>query len=214
MEITEPQPSLALDSGTKPLGVVWVHCLHPVVALGLMEILRTKAEVLSIAEEPDLKESPSSIVLCADTPQNLTRDIKWLGGLAPKAPILVFGLLLDLSLARCALQAGAKGFIHGGMQPSQITAAHSLVSQGEVIFPLELLKELTGEGYSQELSFLTSRQREILELVAQGLTNAEIAKQLFLSQFTIKQHLRAAYKLLGVKNRTEAARIVSRGSSI
>ncbi len=56
------------------------------------------------------------------------------------------------------------------------------------------------------LEDLWARQREILELVVEGLSNAEIAGRLYLSESTIKQHLRAAYKVLGVRNRTEAAK--------
>jgi DNA-binding CsgD family transcriptional regulator len=58
---------------------------------------------------------------------------------------------------------------------------------------------------SANLDILSHRQREILELVVEGFTNAQIAKRLFFSEFTVKQHLRAAYKLLVVSNRTEAA---------
>ncbi len=61
---------------------------------------------------------------------------------------------------------------------------------------------------SANLDILSHRQREILELVVEGFTNAQIAKRLFLSESTVKQHLRATYKLLGVKNRTEAARLI------
>jgi len=56
-----------------------------------------------------------------------------------------------------------------------------------------------------ELLALSPRQREILELVVEGPTNAQIAWRLFLSESTIKQHLRLAYKLLGIANRTQAA---------
>ena len=48
-------------------------------------------------------------------------------------------------------------------------------------------------------------------MIADALTNAQIARRLFLSESTVKQHLRAAYKVLGVSNRTEAARLISEG---
>jgi hypothetical protein len=54
--------------------------------------------------------------------------------------------------------------------------------------------------------------REILGFVVEGLSNAEIGRRLYLSESTIKQHLRAAYKLLGVSNRTEAANLFRRGN--
>jgi DNA-binding NarL/FixJ family response regulator len=57
------------------------------------------------------------------------------------------------------------------------------------------------------LAALTPRQREILELVVEGLSNVEIGKRLFLTESTVKQHLRAAYKLLNVQNRTQAAKL-------
>jgi DNA-binding NarL/FixJ family response regulator len=65
---------------------------------------------------------------------------------------------------------------------------------------------------SGDLTALSVRQREILGYVAEGLSNAEIGRRLFLSESTIKQHLRAAYKLLGVSNRTEAANLFRRGN--
>jgi DNA-binding NarL/FixJ family response regulator len=54
--------------------------------------------------------------------------------------------------------------------------------------------------------------REILSYVVEGLSNAEIGRRLYLSESTIKQHLRAAYKLLGVNNRTEAANLFRRSA--
>jgi DNA-binding NarL/FixJ family response regulator len=53
---------------------------------------------------------------------------------------------------------------------------------------------------------------EILEMVAEGLSNAQISKRLYVSESTVKQHLRLAYKALGVKNRNQAARLVLRSS--
>jgi DNA-binding NarL/FixJ family response regulator len=83
-----------------------------------------------------------------------------------------------------------------------------LVCQGEVVFPRELTTGLLrGEKYSTLLA-LTARQREILELVGEGLTNAEIARRLFLAEGTVKQHLRAAYKLLNVRSRVQAVKLL------
>ncbi|MCA1702019.1 MAG: helix-turn-helix transcriptional regulator [Actinobacteria bacterium] len=64
------------------------------------------------------------------------------------------------------------------------------------------------EDGSGNLGDLSTRQREILELVAEGLSNGQIAKRLFLTESTIKQHLRGAYKILGVRNRAQAVRLV------
>jgi DNA-binding NarL/FixJ family response regulator len=60
----------------------------------------------------------------------------------------------------------------------------------------------------EELNPLTSRQRQVLALVAEDLSNAEIAQRLFLTESTVKQHLRAAYKVLGVTKRTDAANLI------
>jgi DNA-binding NarL/FixJ family response regulator len=62
------------------------------------------------------------------------------------------------------------------------------------------------------LAALSVRQREILGYVVEGLSNAEIGRRLYLSESTIKQHLRAVYKLLGVSNSTEAANLLRRGN--
>ena len=75
----------------------------------------------------------------------------------------------------------------------------------------ELLRYLIVEEEPVNLGVLSARQKEILELVVDGLSNAEIAGRLFLSESTVKQHLGAAYKLLGVSNRTEAANVIRRG---
>ncbi len=80
--------------------------------------------------------------------------------------------------------------------------------------PRELLEAgvdlLNEQQRAPDLSALSERRLEILELVAEGLSNAQIAKRLYLSESTVKQHLRGAYKVLGVKNRREASKIVCR----
>ena len=128
--------------------------------------------------------------------------------------VMVFGLYLDLALARAALRNGARGFIHAGMSPTQIVRALEVASKGEVVAPRQLLEYLIATEEFADLAILSTRQREILDLVSEGLTNAQIAKRLFLTESTVKQHLRSAYKILGVSNRTEAVRLIRNDSEV
>jgi DNA-binding NarL/FixJ family response regulator len=126
--------------------------------------------------------------------------------LHPGVPLLVLGSQLDLALAWAALKKGADGFVHAQMHPAQVLRAVEVVQQGELAAPRGLLRYLLHQNEKPKIGDLTARQGEILELVVEGLSNAEIAGQLYLSESTIKQHLRAVYKVLGVHNRTEAAK--------
>ena len=115
---------------------------------------------------------------------------------------------MDLRLARAALRLGARGFIHAGMELDQIARAAEVAAEGEIVVPRKILECLVTDKEPADLDVLTTRQREILELVARGHSNARIAKDLFLSESTVKQHLRATYKALGVSDRKEAARLI------
>jgi DNA-binding NarL/FixJ family response regulator len=98
------------------------------------------------------------------------------------------------------------------MMPDQLARALAVAIRGELVAPRELLQYVLTNDQSGDLALLSVRQREILGYVAERLSNAEISRRLFLSESTIKQHLRAAYKLLGVSNRTEAANLFRRGN--
>jgi len=143
--------------------------------------------------------------------EGLSEGVKRVREASPGIPILIFGMHIDLPLARDALRLGARGFIHAGMRPEQVVRAIKVAIEGEIVAPRELLQYLIVYEDPVDLNILSARQREILDFVVEGMSNAQIANRLYLSESTIKQHLRAAYKLLGVKNRTEAARLIRSG---
>ena len=197
-------------------------------------IKSTTSSLVSAGLETTLKESgfrvhrgpqvpqdaapPSVIVYALDGgEEDLSSEVGRLRELASEAAIVVFAASADLSLARAAVLAGADGFLHAGMSPEQVARALRKAHDGEEVMPRELLMGLVSEMVAKErepdLSSLGLRKLEILEMVAEGLSNAEIAKRLYLSESTIKQHLRSAYRALGVKNRTQAARLVRRHHS-
>jgi DNA-binding NarL/FixJ family response regulator len=173
------------------------------VAAGLKEALEGRARVHVGDTAPTDAEVPYCAVFDTSGAESISEGIERIRGVNADIPILVFSLHVDLPLARAALRHGARGFIHAGMELDQIARAVEVAHEGEIVAPRKLLEYLTG------LDALTIRQREILQLVAQGLSNAQIAKNLFLSESTVKQHLRATYKVLGVSDRKEAARLIN-----
>ncbi len=195
----------------EPLGLVWVDCTFPLLSAGLESALEAKAR-LHRANTPPAERS-SAVICCSYGDDDIGQKVVHLKESASGAPVLVLGFSADPILAQAALRAGARGFLHCGMQPSQIARAISLAIKGEMVVPREMLTDLVMAKTPVDPSVLTLRQREALELVAQGMTNAQIANRLFLSESTVKQHLRGAYKTLGVRNRMEAVKALqdSRG---
>jgi len=192
---------------SKYLGLIWVDCPPSVVTTGLVRALEERARMHFGREPPE--ETPSSVILYASGQEDLSESIGHHREMSlGKPPILILGSHLDLALARDALRAGASGFVHASMTPDQLAHAVALAAKGELVAPRALIHYLIAQKEPANLGLLSARQREVLELVVEGLSNAEIAGCLFLSESTIKQHLRAAYKLLGVKNRTEAANLI------
>jgi DNA-binding NarL/FixJ family response regulator len=200
----EPQGS------PRSLGLVWVDCPRSVVSAGLVRALEKQATVHQGLKPP--RDVPSCIILCASSHEGLSERVKFYQELSQDAPpIVVFGPQLDLPLARDALLAGASGFVHAEMMPDQLVRALTVAARGELVAPRELLRYVLTKNHTSDLAALSVRQREILGYVVEGLSNAEIGRRLYLSESTIKQHLRTAYKLLGVSNRTEAANLFRRG---
>ena len=201
----EPQNS------SRPLGLVWVDCPRSVMSAGLVRALEKRTTIHQGLRPP--RDVPSCIILCVNSQEGLSKRVEYYQELSPDTPpIVVFGPQLDLSLARDALQAGASGFVHAEMMPDQLLRAVAVAAKGELVAPRELLRYVLTDDQSGDLAALSARQREILGYVVEGLSNAEIGRRLYLSESTIKQHLRAAYKLLGVSNRTEAANLFRRGN--
>jgi DNA-binding NarL/FixJ family response regulator len=195
--------------GDERLGLVWIDCAYPVVAAGLKEALEGRARVHVGQTAPPDAEVPFCAVFDTSGTESIPEGIERIQGVNPDIPILVFSLHVDLPLARAALRHGARGFIHAGMELDQIARALDVAHRGEIVAPRKLIEYLLVNDESTDLDALTVRQREILQLVAQGLSNAQIAKSLFLSESTVKQHLRATYKILGVSDRKEAARLIN-----
>ena len=204
--VAEPNPD-----ARRSLGTIWIDCPHQLLSGKLGRALRTDAAIIHRGPEPP-RQLPSAVVCYADGAADVVARAGTILASCPGTPLLVLGPSAELSLARAALRAGARGFVHAGMGPGQIARALRVAVEGEVVLPRGLLEELVADDRQPDLSVLRPRQREVLDLVGEGLPNAEIARRLYVSESSVKQHLRSAYKALGLKNRRQASGVLRRNA--
>jgi DNA-binding NarL/FixJ family response regulator len=129
----------------------------------------------------------------------------------PTAAVLLFTAHAERNLLTRGREAGAKGYVLKEAPHDTIIRAIDRVARGEDFVDPALAPALLG---SERDSLLTAREREILQLLADGMSNAEVAKKLFISQETVKSHVRHILAKLEADTRTQAVAIALRESII
>ena len=111
-----------------------------------------------------------------------------------------------------AMRTGASGFLVKHTEPAELVRAVRVVADGEALLSPSVTRRLVSEfaartkqsaGPSPALAELTSREREVMALVAEGLTNAEIGERLFMSPATARTHVSLILTKLGARDRTQ-----------
>ena len=191
--------------------MIRVAVLAPVLALrvGLREVFRGLDEVEVVADASTLDELPEVDVLVLTSPDYLT-------DLDEDAPAVLL-LTDDLSAAARLVDLPVWGVLSLDASPEELSAAVRALGEGlwagspallgsllerQSVFPLE-----DGDPIVDPL---TPREREVLQLAAEGLANKQIALALEISEHTVKFHLSSLYTKLGVTSRTEAIRAGAR----
>ncbi len=133
-----------------------------------------------------------------------TRQIRKMN---PAVRILVLTSFGENQLIFSAIKAGAVGYLMKDTSSEELLQAIRDTAQGQPSFQPEIARKLTGEFpvSGEKEPELTSREIEILQLVALGKTNQEIADHLFLSERTVRTHITNILSKLGLTNRTQAA---------
>jgi DNA-binding NarL/FixJ family response regulator len=136
----------------------------------------------------------------------------------PSVAVLVLTTYADDDSVAAALAAGARGYLTKNAGRAEIAAAIRSAAAGQSTFDAAVAGRLVaalvdrtgGEPVAPERDGLTVREREVLTLIAKGLSNAEIAAALFVGQSTVKTHINNAFAKIGATNRADAVRYAYR----
>lgn len=132
--------------------------------------------------------------------------LKTLKQTAPDLMVVVVSASDNSLTVRDCIEAGAMSFIPKSAAPEVLTFALQQVLRGAVYLP----PEIALDNEEPPSAALTARQREVLKYLSQGLPTKLIARQLSLSEYTVKEHITSIFQALHVRNRTEAVIRASR----
>jgi DNA-binding NarL/FixJ family response regulator len=188
---------------------------HSVVRTGLRHLVATFDDVELIGAAADGEEA---VTLCADHyPDVVLMDLEMpvLDGIEatrriveaqPGVAVVVLTSFSDREQILRALDAGAVGYLLKDAEPADLERAVRAAARGEApLDPRAGRALLQDRASGSPLDGLSEREREVLGMVARGLPNKLIARELQISEKTVKAHLTSVYRTIGVTDRTQAA---------
>lgn len=195
---------------------------HSMVRQGLKQILELEDDMTVIAQAPNGEEAiklakecgPDVILMDINMPgMNGLQAIKEMKEDNIPSKIIVLTIHEDREYLFKTLQMGAEGYVLKDADPNVLIEAIRSVNRGQSYIQANMTRELVKEfnkitlhdKSKSEESSLTAREVEVLELIAEGMINKEIAKRLYISEKTVKNHVSNIFRKLNVSDRTQAA---------
>ncbi len=196
---------------------------HSMIRQGLRQLIELENDIKVVSEASNGEEAVSYFFM--EQPDVVLMDINMpkLNGLqaleaikqkSPDAKIIMLTIHQDREYLFKALQLGANGYVLKDADGTVLIEAIRKVNLGDAYIQPTMARELivefkrytSGEtGASRKNNLLSDRELEVLALIAKGLLNKEIAKKLFISEKTVKNHISNIFKKLNVSDRTQAA---------
>jgi DNA-binding NarL/FixJ family response regulator len=191
------------------------------VRAGFIMILHTDADISVVGEAANGSEAVAAVEKLR--PDVVLMDIRMpiMDGLeatrilkarSPDLRVLILTTFDPDEYVYNALKAGASGFVLKDIPPNELLAAVRVIARGEGLLAPSITQRLIARfadslsppQASKELERLTDREAEVLRLIAKGLSNSEIAEELYLSPTTIKSHVAGVLAKLEVRDRVQA----------
>lgn len=179
--------------------------------------IRTAATLQGALDDIQSHGAPDVVVLDLNLP-----DVRGLDGLvrlrnAVGVPVVVVSSMAEDRLISSALRAGAAGYIPKHSQREVFRTAFETLRRGQRYYPEGYLGTDEDEGLSRDetlakIATLTGQQARILDLITNGMLNKQIAFELSIAETTVKAHVTAIMRKLGVHSRTQAALLASEAS--
>ncbi|GAB36535.1 MadR family response regulator transcription factor [Gordonia otitidis] len=197
---------------------------HALLRAGIRSLLEREDTISVVGEADSFDEALAEVARC--TPDVVVVDLKLTAGTEYEGlrliteiahrhsdvASLVLTTFLDDDLVVRAVKAGARGYVVKDVDTTELVRAIQAVSGGGSAFDPRsaaiVLRTVSGGGESPEA--LTDREREVLRLLADGLSNKRIGETLFISESTVKFHIRNIIRKLGVTKRTDAVYTASK----
>lgn len=193
---------------------------HPVFRDGLRATLSVDPDILLVGEAGTGREAadlaarlrPTLVVMDIQMPDmNGIEATRKIVAASPTTNVLIVTMFEDDASVFAAMRAGARGYVLKGVRSAELLRAIRAVASGEAVFSPAIAERLTEYFGAMRNTVpppvfpeLTEREREILELVARGLKNAEIAQQLYLSPKTVRNHISSIFDKLQLADRAQA----------
>ncbi|HTT31112.1 MAG TPA: response regulator transcription factor [Solirubrobacteraceae bacterium] len=212
-------PEAASHQAASPARVLLVDD-HAIVRRGLRSILELEPDISVVAEAGGWNDALQALdrsrpdVIVLDLKLSSEHDTEGLELCSeivrrrPQSNVVILSTFLNERLLNQSLRRGAKAYVLKEVDVVELVRIIRRVSRGESGFDgrsADMVRALlAGENAGAEADF-TEREREVIELVAVGLTNAEIGRRIFVSESTAKFHVRNVMRKLGVHSRAEVA---------
>jgi len=198
---------------------------HPIFRLGLalslqeMDGVELVGEAAVAADVPQLLSDakPDVVLLDLQLPDGSGLEVnRWLARDHPEVKVIVLTMSEDHRAALAAIRDGARGYIVKGADPSRVEHALHTVMAGDVVVDHDLalaiteLAELRGTRAESAFPQLSPRERDILDLVADGLDNQAIARRLVLNPKTVRNHVSNVLAKINAADRAQAVVLARR----